>query len=185
MKLNPKLHKTKRWFGEHDGVKYEIDNWEREYDGYDCWTYYIYLFIGRIPKDYKSFWLRGRRSGSMIVYNYYKHPIINELDFHGGCTWYSKESGFDGDRKTIKIGCDYSHLWDENRYYTLESVPDDVLRTIEKFRELVPDYKYWCCGNGKLYDRKDGVIKGDQFCSKEYYGNEDWFIELEQSQNDD
>ncbi|MDA3779876.1 MAG: hypothetical protein PF487_06610 [Bacteroidales bacterium] len=58
---------------------------------------------------------------------------MTELDWHGGLTWYSKEHGFDGSGKVIKIGCDYSHLWDEGQYYDLDQVKFDCKRTIERF----------------------------------------------------
>jgi len=86
----------------------------------------------------------------------------------GGCTWYSKERGFDGEERVIKIGCDYAHAWDKDKEYTLDIVLDDVVSSIESFLSFVPDYKYKCCGNGKLYDLKDGVLIDEIFYSFEY-----------------
>ena len=165
--------KLKKWTGAYRGVAFEINNWPNEYDGKENWTYYLILHLNRIPEENrpKSYWLKGSNQRSWINYDYYKHPVINNIEFHCGCTWYSKERGFDGDEKVIKIGCDYSHYWDEGHYYSLEIVQFDVKNTIDEFLKLVPDYKYWCCGNGKLYSLKDGIVKEGRFFSREYYGD--------------
>ena len=168
-----KIEKSKVniWQGIYKGINFEINNWQNKWDGKEDWTYYLILFLDRIPKENnpKSYWLKGRKSGRFIFYREYDHSVIRNIDFHDGCTWYSKERGFDGDEKVIKIGCDYSHYWDEGRYYDLEIVKDDVKHTINKFREFVPKYKYWCCGNGKLYDLEDGVEIEGRFQSFEYF----------------
>ena len=185
----------KKWTGTYNGVDFEINNWETEPNSVeprkkDCWTYYLILRIERIPKEHKpkSYWLRGRKGGNwvmywlgwrkdgnMVMYNYYKHPVLPNLDWHGGVTWYSKEHGFDRSEKIIRVGCDYMHHWDEGKYYNLDIVKRDVKRTIEKFLESVPNYKYWCCGNGNLYDLSEGIVWNGSFYSKEYWGGKDWF----------
>lgn len=165
-----KESKLKKWTGIYRGVSFEIKNWLSEWDGKENWTYYLILYLNRIPAENKpnSYWLRGNKIRSWIHYNYNKHRVFNNIDFHGGITWYSKERGFDGDEKVIKIGCDYLHYWDENHHYYLETVYCDVKNTIDKFLKFVPNYKYWCCGNGKLYDLKDGILKNGKFISNEY-----------------
>lgn len=172
--------KLKKWIGTYKGVAFEINNWNNEYDGKENWTYYLILYINRIPLEYKpnSYWLRGERNGSFVRYKYENHPVLSNIHWHGGITWYSKEHGFDGENKVVKVGCDYSHLWDEGKYYNIEIVKNDIQRTIDEFLKLVPGYKYWCCGNGKLYDLKEGVIKNGSFYSKEYFGDKDWFKAL-------
>ena len=169
--------KEKRvWTGTHNGVGFEINNWKSKdimNDGdKDNWTYYIFLHLDRIPKESKpnSFWLKPQRFtiSDRVHYDYNKHPVIDGIDFHGGCTWYSKEHGFDKTPKVIKIGCDYMHLFDENHFYYIESIVAEVKNTIERFRELVPDYRYWCQGNGGLYPLKDGEIKGEVFISNDW-----------------
>jgi len=173
--LNLKENKTKKWTGTYRGVTFEINNWDYEYNGdiKENWTYYLILYLDRIPEENKpnSYWLKSKKYNGRVIYDYYKHPIINDIDFHCGCTWYSKERGFDGEGKVIKIGCDYAHYWDVGQYYNLNYVTTDVQHTIDKFLEHVPGYKYWCCGNGKLYDLSEGIVKNDRFYSKEYFGD--------------
>lgn len=180
-----KIKDKKVWAGSHLGVGFEINNWKTEPNTIDHhwrehWTYYIFLHIDRIPEQYdpESFWLSGNKIGRHVHYNYYEHPILGSIEFHGGCTWYSKEQGFDESERVIKIGCDYQHYWDEGKQYRLESVLRDVQNTIEDFRNKVAMYKYWCSGNGKLYDLEDGIIKDESFFSNEYYGDKDWFKEF-------
>lgn len=176
-----KERKTKVWTGTHKGVAFEINNFkidETKYsDEKDCWTHYIIIYLNRIPEKYKpnSFWLRGKRNRGYIFYDYHKHSIIGRIEFHGGCTWYSKERGFDGTEKVIKIGCDYQHLWDEGKQYDLEYVKKEVKETIDSFLNYIPDYKYWCCGNGNLYDLKEGILINEKFHSFEYFGEVEWF----------
>jgi len=184
--MKVKENKTKKWTGAYKGVDFEINNWNIEPNsvdeaGRECWTYYLILVINRIPSEHhpNSYWMRGRRNGSFIMYNYYKHHVLGNMYWHGGITWYSKESGFDGDDKIIKVGCDYSHYWDEGRFYNLDIVKEDVCRTIDSFLEYVPNYKYWCCGNGNLYDLSDGILRDGRFYSREYWGDKDFFRQLE------
>jgi hypothetical protein len=173
-----KIEKSEKqvWAGSYRGIDFEINNFKRDNN---CWTHYIFLHLDRIPEKYDpgSFWLKGAKKRSMIMYDYYDHPIIGKIKFHGGITWYSKENGFDNSPKVIKVGCDYQHAWDEGKLYGLEYVKNEVIETIDSFLEFIPDYKYWCCGNGKLYDLKDGVIIDGRFHSFEYYCKEEWFKE--------
>ena len=185
MKITEK--KTKIWHGTHNGVAFEINNFKtppNQFDDYekDNWTYYLILHLARIPKENKpeSFWLKSKADEKgKVYYSYHKNFIISNIDFAGGCTWYSKEAGFDGSNKVIKIGCDYQHSWDEGREYDLEWVKRDVMNTIDAFLNYIPNYKYWCGGNGGLYSLNEGIVKEDKFYSKEYYGDKDWFREFE------
>lgn len=175
------LRFRKVWTGKYDGVDFEINNFEL--GDIDQWTFYLYIKLDSIPdkKLRDSFWLKPRRKkefGNHIFYDYYEHPVIGNIEWHCGCTWYSKESGFDGDKKIIKIGCDYGHYWDEGKTYDLDGVLEDTQKAIRSFRRLLPEYKYWCCGNGKLYNREEGVLKDGIFHSEEYYGDRDWFKKL-------
>ena len=99
------------------------------------------------------------------------------MDWHGGITWYSKISGFDGGEKIIKVGCDYQHYWDEGKTYNLSYIENDVKDTIDKFLKYIPDYKFRCVGTGKLYNSNEGYVIKGKFHSKEYFGESKWFKE--------
>jgi hypothetical protein len=180
------MREKKVWTGSYKGIGFEIDNWKTppnsiDLNGQDHWTYYLYLHIDRIPEenDPNSYWLKGEKQKSYVSYNYNDHGVINNIEWHGGITWYSKESGFDGGNKIIKVGCDYSHIWDEGYSYNADMLEHDVKKAIDSFLVSVPNYKRWCCGNGKLYNIAEGIIKDNKFYSKEYYGKEGWFKKLD------
>lgn len=146
--MNIKEKSLKRWFGDYKGVDFEINNLTSSPNdiypsGETHWTYYLHLRLNGIPEenDPDSYWLERKKNGTYRYYAYYKHSVMSDLDWHGGITWYSKERGFDGEERVIKIGCDYSHLWDEGYYHDLEDVKNDCKRTIERFLEKVPNYK--------------------------------------------
>lgn len=188
MKIKENFKKV--WTGNHLGISFEINNWTTPANSIEDferhhWTYYIYIHIDRIPEQYKplSFWLRPRKDKAFKYthYDYYKHPIIGGLEFHCGITWYSKEEGFDGTGKVIKIGCDYQHYWDEGKTYQLRHILPDVENTINDLRNKMPEYKYLCNGNWKLYNIEDGILKDDEFYSTEYWGDKEWFIKLKES----
>jgi hypothetical protein len=165
---------TEKWNGIYKGVNFEICKFISNYEHKEHWTFYLYLSLDRIPVENKpnSYWLKPRKDEKFpnyIYYDYYKHPVISSIDFHCGCTWYSKEKGFDGDRKVIKIGCDYSHFYDERNHYTIDILTNDVQKSIDSFLNFVPGYKYKCCGNGKLYNLSEGIVKDGYFCSREYW----------------
>lgn len=176
-----KKRETEEWHGVYRGVNFEINKF-KSFSGMAqsfSWTHYLWIHLNRIPETYTSLWLKGKKDERFgrVHYDYHKNEIINGIEFHGGCTWYSKEYGFDGDKKVIKIGCDYQHLWDEGRIYSLEYVLSEVKKSIDSFISLVPDYKYRCCGNGKLYSHNEGIEKDGSFYSMEYYGKEQWFAD--------
>lgn len=135
------------------------------------WCHYIHLKIDKQIENEEireKFWLdpkydnRGRCS-----YHYY-NSIINDIEFHGGCTWYSKESSVDEKYRSIKIGCDYQHLFDRGIEYSLNYIKGEIEKTIDSFLEITPVLK-WCSGCGTYY--KDVTKNGCGKCeySKDKY----------------
>lgn len=152
----PTLSENKRWFGVHRGIRFEINNF-KGFSGFkESWTHYIYISIDdQIPDKFKEkFWLKpeyfktSEQGREHLSYPYYE-SIIRDLEFHGGCTWYSKESCEDDKSRVIKIGCDYQHLWDEGHDYNLHSVYLEVKETIESLWTRVGKIKIRSSGDGK------------------------------------
>jgi len=81
------------------------------------------------------------------------------INFHHGCTYYTKESGIDGSKQSIKIGCDYQHFWDEGHYYTDKILEHHVKLAINDFINQNPDTKVWCSYFGKWYKHNEGEFK--------------------------
>lgn len=158
----PKLSDTKTYFGSYRGVRFEI----KETDHIDSftkqpkksWCHYIILNLDeQLEKEVADkFWLEPQQNPFMKGPSYsYNEGLVGELEFHGGCTYYSKESKVDDTRRIVKIGCDYQHLWDEGMRYTVESVYLEVKQTIESLYSLVGDVKFRSWGDGKYRYLKD------------------------------
>ena len=143
------------WHGEYKGVSFEI----QRYPAFDhmrprkfSWTFYLYIHIDRIPEENTpdSFWLNPRKEGDRTYYDYCGHGVLSSVSWHGGMTWYSKESGLDGTPKVIKAGCDYQHYGDDWEL-SLDELKGDVIEAIDSFRAMVPGYRYWCRWDGGLH----------------------------------
>lgn len=113
------------------------------------WTYYIFIELEKIPKKYNpnSFWLPldtykiGTYNGTM--YNYDNHPLLNNIYFYSGISFYSKVSGLEqGEKKVIKVGCDFDHAWDRERGYAYpyEDIYEHVTKTIHSLYDVMPEY---------------------------------------------
>lgn len=137
-------------------LSHTIKKWDIIKLGHNkTWTHYIYINIDDqiAEKDIaEKFWLepiKNERS-KRVTYNYWD-SIIDLLKFHGGCTWYSKESGPDEEKRIVKIGCDYQHLWDEGKDYDVDYVKIQCELTIDSLLKVCT-IKKWCswCGNYDL-----------------------------------
>lgn len=158
-----KPEKNTRWSGQFNGVQFEIQNFN-PYNSKDFWTFYLYISIDKIPKENnpESFWLPPEKDDrGHIRYDYYKHQILGEIEWHCGMTFYSKEAGFDESPRIIKVGCDFQHYWDEGRDYDLEDVYAEAVEAAKSFRRLVLRYKYWCHWNGSLHSPSEIIVSGD------------------------
>lgn len=170
------LDERKSYRGTWKGVNFEICSFqsrampEIDIPAKTNWTYYLIIQIGRLPEALRDqYWLKVDRKeltpGSgrfMCIYNEYDSPLGN-LPWHGGITWYSKESTEDNtpEERVIKAGCDYQHYADEGREYTLEWVLEDVKECIEAFKEQVPGYKWHCPMVGGYWDASEGEVSED------------------------
>ena len=142
------------WSGTFDGVDYEIQNFAfgKAGDPKDKWTFYLYIHLERIPEGADDWWLAPRYDDkNRTHYDYYESPLTG-IEWHGGITWYSKETGADDKRRVIKAGCDFQHYWDEGHQYRVQDVKMEVIKAIQSFRRIVPGYRYWCPWNGQLHD---------------------------------
>ena len=156
---------TDKFYGEYRNVKFEIIKTPENSDYFNNqrdfrWCHYIYLNIDKVIPNKElanKFWLlpkeMDKRSGNRIYYNYDVYPIKG-IVFHGGCTWYSKEQGFDGSDRIIKIGCDYQHLWDVGKFWDLDYVLNEVKETIDSLWNITPINK-WCSYCGKYSPNKE------------------------------
>ena len=164
------LRKNTRWSGRHKGVVFEIQNFKL--GDRDQWAFYLLIPLEQVPEEVRErLWLPPQKQERVwIHYDYYGESLIYDIRWHGGCTFYEKHGGFDGHPRLVKMGCDYGHLWDEGHEYNVSYVEMEARDAVDSFLEMVPGFKFWCCGNGKLYSRNEGRISEDgSFMSEEYW----------------
>ena len=144
------MKKKTTWNETYRDIPIEVCNWYTEGIG-QCWAFYLYIRLDQMPKHLrKRFWLKPEKSTispKRKFYNYSGEPLINNLDWHCGCTYYSKH-GHDGNTRTVQIGCDYQHYWDEGRNYNIEYVMDEARSCVDSLWEMIPNILRWCnyCG---------------------------------------
>lgn len=131
-----------RWYGSHKGVKYElVHHGISDYQPEGIWCAYIYIYEHE-AEDFDKFYCPNEvkkfidSSPYRVTNDYYSIP---DMGFSGGITFYKNENyphpKTGEPARSIKIGCDYNHLWDAERGYpdTLESVRHDTEALIEKY----------------------------------------------------
>lgn len=151
-----------------EGLAYEIAFWGKGSmcDGHGMWNYYIIIPEDQLrPEDWERVWLPvvrmnnwsgGRTSPAYNVYD----SILNEGDFHGGITFYEKSQTPDGDFRSIKVGCDYGHLWDrEGGYgYSVGYIQQDALNTCRKLAAVLRPLVR-CVWSGAYFDPRFNVAE--------------------------
>lgn len=139
-------------------MRFEI-NWFKfgPQDKEDRWTHYVLMDIdGQVPDERlrEKLWLPDevaeRISGRKYIWHDYS-DLCRELDFHGGITWYSKESE-PPEARVIRIGCDYQHYLDIGKVYSLEYVYAQV-------KESVDSLIRFCGGRVKIRSIGDGKYR--------------------------
>lgn len=176
------LEECKVYRGSYKGIDFKIKNWMPAFhygESKESWTYYIYIHLGKIPdaRGPQSYWLEPHRFGvddNHIGYDYHMHPVLSEIYFHGGITWYSKATHEDflPNERVIEVGCDFQHYWDEGQSYDVDYVLSEVKKTIDSFKQAIPDYKYWCRVVGGVWDKSEGVLSEDEGTFKSFKGIE-------------
>ena len=126
------------------------------------WTYYVFFdeIMFQNKDDWKLFDLQPEITKP---YNSYREcfPYYNipELPWHGGPTFgekikkiYSKTGEY---RTILKIGCDYSHIWDEeyDYPYNLDIVKLDAKNLINEFHRRFPQNRR--CSYSGVVDKPD------------------------------
>lgn len=159
--LDDLLKSAARWTGEHNGIRYEL-SWhgQSEYNPEGTWCYYIHLSSEQFSVDDWS-QLRLTREDKTLLgeswhrcYDYHKFP---DLDAHGGWTFGEMDTylGRDGiEHEHIKVGCDYSHLWDRESgfWQGREDIERDAKHSIDLLCEMFPRRRPRCAYSGKYDD---------------------------------
>ena len=140
--------------GIFNGIRYTVSNHIRGVPeingGRGIWCYYIYISdLILAPANFEEFWLAPRPEKNSLYtdpnvrvasYDYWA-PKWSDVFWHGGITFYKKVSGFDGENRIVKIGCDYGHLYD-NGFEQFEDVERDAKRTITELQAVYSFINY-------------------------------------------
>ncbi len=152
---------SKEYKGTYRGVNWMVKNWgyTSEEPVLKNWNYYIFLHLNRFEDKElaEKFWCDDKHYDWGVVPDYYNVPVIHQIDFHGGVTFYEKTDYKGRAGRTVKIGCDYMHLHDEGHRYDLQYVLYDVRNTIDQFFGSGVQYLRWCQRNGHLYREEQGT----------------------------
>lgn len=134
------------------------------------WTVYIVLWPDNFNEGYfdNNLWLEGRRTKHGTVYDY--SAILSELPWHGGITFYAPYFTLDSPDRSIKIGCDFSHLGDPDGtpadHYSYGFVAGSIKTVIDELHEHY-QIKVRCALNGKWYKSDEGIFIEGRFYSTE------------------
>lgn len=145
------LQYKEEWKGIYRGINYEIVHWRLG------WNYYLLIPEGQLPESLQSvFNLEPQKTvmasgNEYIHFNYNQAPIMPDLDWHVGITFYEKVWNDEGKIIAYRIGCDFLHLWDEGVEYSVDRVLRETKHSIDKLWELVPNLKVRCSCSGKYY----------------------------------
>lgn len=138
------------WVRKHRGISYTLSHHGiSEYSPEGTWCYYLHLpenmfqnpdhfALFNKEREIKDGFGEGQKWES---YNYYDIP---DLSFHGGVTWYSKDTFFDRNAQrdflVLKIGCDYGHAFDRDGGYWegIDDVDRDARRSIDVLADQFP-----------------------------------------------
>jgi len=149
------------WSGEYRGVPYEINKFNISSFG-DAWTFYLFLREKQFPDIFESIWIDDYKSGIGKYYFYHHNDtLIGNLDWHGGCTYYRKVSGFDHEQRVIKVGCDYQHYFDEGQHYNIEIIEMDVVSCINSLYDVAKVLQ-WCAYCGDFVEH----VSERRYCDK-------------------
>lgn len=158
------LESAAKWRGEHKGINYEL-SWHgrSEYSPQGTWCWYIFVTSQQFyPDDWAKLRLEKQDRQFTGVGSWHRHWTYDsfpDLDAHGGWTYGEQSSylGKDGkEHELVKVGCDYSHLWDrESGYWQGRAeIESDAKCSIDKLLEMFPRRRLRC-GYSGMFDDAD------------------------------
>lgn len=137
--MSPKLRQSTHWNGTHRSVFFTVKHTEVARLG-SLWTYYVFLPEYKLGSEtFEPLWLKPEESYNFPSFEFYAYESLPpaQVDWHGGVTFYRKHGETVGCR-SIELGCDYAHCFDQGKTYALEDVLADVKHTINQLITLYP-----------------------------------------------
>lgn len=113
------------------------------------WNSYIFIPERLTPTGlFSKIWLEDKiirlneQSPARITHDYMSCGYLTDIPLHGGLTYYAKHGHTIGHR-SVKVGCDWNHLWDmESCFADIEEVKLDLTTAIDHWLDvIVPPFK--------------------------------------------
>lgn len=152
----------KTWYGEYEGIDFEINNWN-----VSKWSYYMKLPIKKFPVEMLKLVVKTAEYKESFHRWWSETPqFFHDVDFHGGCTFYAIEGqhGVPFEYAVIKVGCDFQHYFDEKHFYDYNYVYTEAIKTIESFLAITHTIGYklnlWCPNCGSWFPEDEGFDPG-------------------------
>jgi hypothetical protein len=96
-------------YDEHRFLQFESTSFKSGENWHNC-LYLIFIKEKFSELNYPQL-VDGFRDGEK-VFNYFCCDLAN-LDWHGGITYYNEKLDLETKLTTVKVGCDFQHLWDD------------------------------------------------------------------------
>ena len=154
------------WRGELYSTQYEISFFKAGSfnDGAGQWCYYLLLEPGQFGDAFDQVWLDGKinemPSGRKYVSHDYYSSSLNDLDWHGGITYYQKHQDPDmPEVRHVKVGCDYGHIWDTGKHglYNRDYVEMEARKTVKDLHERFPGLLLKCGWDGSWHPKSEMI----------------------------
>lgn len=162
------------WNFSYKGTRYKVaHHGVSDYNREGTWCFYVFFNskMFQSKDDWALFDVKPvikPYSGDKF-WEHVPYDDIPEFNWHGGATFakiHQVLDKFTGEYyPVLEVGCDYAHLWDEERGYpdTLESVKCDAFRVIDELHMRYPQNEI-CAYSGMIdhpsqfYTAKNGVM---------------------------
>jgi len=122
--------------GKYRGIRWKIVKWKTNpKSSSEMWNYYIYIRHNSLDEKGKQIFTKMRlRKFKKTNFYFYPYRLLNKyIWFHGGISWFEKRLDSTYNEIVYEIGCDYGHIGDNPETLSLETVKEDVKKTIESF----------------------------------------------------
>jgi len=132
------------WTGRYRGITFKIKRWRWSAESKDNWAYYLYVNEQQFPKSERDAYIISPTKDTKGRLRYdYMNCGWNNIDAHGGWTFYERSGGYLDTPCGIKIGCDYGHCFDEGCRYDEKEILVEVQRSIDQLHNAVTGFMVW------------------------------------------
>jgi hypothetical protein len=138
-----KLRPSRIWRTHYKGIGIEVAHHAvSPFQPHGIWCGYLYICEEHDPSILER---RGTSKdygipGFPVRWTEKSHPFWDEFEWNGGITYYSETTDLRG-KVTMQIGCDYAHIWDDDKrdVYDENWILNDMVGIVDAYRKIVPE----------------------------------------------